>query len=598
MAHTRRPVALLASLGTVAVFAACGDANEPPTAGAAIPALAMVEGDTAAIDLSKHFTDPEGDVLSYAASTSGRVVSASVSRSKLALGALLPGQADVTATATDEGGLSATQSFAVTVERRNRSPTVADSIAAQGMVEGDTVAIDLSRHFADPEGDVLSYAASTSGGVVSVSVSGSELTLGALLPGQADVAATATDDGGLSATQSFAVTVEHQNRRPTLADSIAAQELDKGDTTAIDLDMHFEDPDEDQLAYTAESSNELLLTVAIAGAELSLEALRPGELTVSVAATDPEGLSASQEVSVTVVGVNEAPLVAEEIDDISFEQAEYTDFELGSYFSDPDGDPLTYAAVAADTTVVEVEIVGDSMTVSALAPEGTTVEVTATDPSGASVSQEVDATVDEGFSSDFTTLDTIRYWSESDGLRRSLDDDGLRIAADNVTCTEIWRDVRSSLSEWWDLDVTFGREHDDVAGFAMVGINSETVDGYRVLVGSGMRANGEDVNFRFDQKESTGSWSVVESEWSDELDSIGYGVHQVSMEYSSETDTLRAVVGDLELMAVDASDDDLPVTVNGETGVGICSLAGTGNPDLEVLVESAVLEGGHVDPES
>jgi len=59
MAYTRRPVALLALLGTVAVFAACGDANEPPTAGAAIPALAMVEGDTAAIDLSKHFTDPE-----------------------------------------------------------------------------------------------------------------------------------------------------------------------------------------------------------------------------------------------------------------------------------------------------------------------------------------------------------------------------------------------------------------------------------------------------------------------------------------------------------------------------------------------------------
>ena len=500
-----RPLALLAPFGAVAVLAACGDSNEPPIAGAAIPAMVMVEGDTAAIDLSRHFTDPEGDALSYTASASG--------------------------------------------------------------------------------------------GVVSVSVSGNELALEALLPGQADVAATAMDEGGLSAMQSFGVTVEHRNRSPTVADSIGAQELVEGDTIAIDLDTHFDDPDEDQLAYTAESSDELLLTAAIADTELLLAALRPGELTVSVAATDPEGLSAAQEVSVTVVGVNEAPLVAEELDDVSFEQAEYADFELNSYFTDPDGDSLTYAAVVADTTVVEVEIVGDSMRVSALAPEETTVEVTATDPSGASVSQELDAIVDEGFSSDFTTLDTIRYWSESDGLRRSLDNDGLRIAADNVSCTEIWRDVRSSLSEWWDLDVTFGREHDSIAGFAMVGINSGTVAGYRVLVGSGMRADGEEVNFRFDQKGSTGFWSVVEAEWSEELDSMGYGIHQVSMEYSSDTDTLRAVVGDLELMAVDASEDNLPVTVNGETGVGICSLAGTGNPDREVLVESAVLEGGHVDPD-
>ena len=505
MARTRRPLALLASLGTVALLAACGDANEPPAAGKTLPARVMVEGDTAAIDLSRHFTDPDGDALSFAASTSG--------------------------------------------------------------------------------------------GVVSVSVSGSWLALGALQPGQADVETKATDEGGLSATQSFSVTVEHQNRSPTLADSIAAQELDEGDTVAIDLDMHFKDPDEDQLAYTAESSDELILTVAIEGAEMVLAAIRPGELTLSVAATDPEGLRASQEVSLTVVGVNEAPVVAEELGEVSFEQAEYADFELGSYFADPDGDPLAYAAVVADTTVVEVEIVGDSMRVSALAPEETAVEVTATDPSGASVSQELDAAVDEGFSSDFTTLDTIRYWSESTGLRRSLDDDGLRIAADNVSCTEIWRDVRSSLSEWWDLDVTFGREHDDVAGFSMVGISSQSVAGYRVLVGSGMRWDGEDVNFRFDQKSASGSWSALEAVWSEELDSMGYGVHQVSMEYSSETDTLRAVVGDLELMAVDASEEELPVTVNGETGVGICSLAGTGNPDLEVLVESAVLEGGHVDPD-
>ena len=76
------------------------------------------------------------------------------------------------------------------------------------VVEGQTVAVDISASFSDPDGDALTYVATTSNaGVVSVGLSGHTLTLTAMSDGAAAVTVTASDPGGLSASQSFAVEV-------------------------------------------------------------------------------------------------------------------------------------------------------------------------------------------------------------------------------------------------------------------------------------------------------------------------------------------------------------------------------------------------------
>jgi len=68
--------------------------------------------------------------------------------------------------------------------------------------------VDVSGAFRDPDGDPLTYGATSSAVQVAVvSVSGSRVTVTPVSDGTATVRVTATDPGGLSAAQTFSVTV-------------------------------------------------------------------------------------------------------------------------------------------------------------------------------------------------------------------------------------------------------------------------------------------------------------------------------------------------------------------------------------------------------
>ena len=185
-------------------------ANRAPTVSAAVPDQSVVEGTEVAVDVSGAFSDPDGDALSYEAdSDASDVATASVSGSDVTVTGVAPGSATITVTATDPGGLSATGTFEVTVISANRAPAVSAAIPDQSVVEGTEVAVDVSGAFSDPDGDALSYEADSDAlDVATVSVSGSDVTVTGAAPGSATVRVTATDPGGLSATQTFEVTVE------------------------------------------------------------------------------------------------------------------------------------------------------------------------------------------------------------------------------------------------------------------------------------------------------------------------------------------------------------------------------------------------------
>ena len=479
----------------------------------------------------------------------------------------------------------------------NQAPMARGKIPDQQMTEGDTVTIDLKSYFTDPDGDSLAYGAVTSGAtVLSASVAESRLTLIATGPGMAKVTVTATDNGGLKATQEFDATVAHRNRAPTLTDSIPEQVVDKGDTVTIDLASHFDDPDGDSIAYEAATSNELLLVVAVSGDRLRLAGIRPGAVTVTVTATDPDGLTATQEFNTTVEGVNHAPEVADEIGDSSLDQDEFVLFVLSSHFSDPDDDPLTYTAVASDTLSVSVSIDGDTLKLGAGTPDGTTVEVTATDPSGLSATQNATVEVDEGFSEEFGDLDTLRYWRLGSGIKAELSADGLRLAVTGTTCGGIHKKIRSRLAEWWTINALIGREDSLAVTYVTVGTNDATNPGYRLLLGSGMLADGQSVNYRLDVYDgSLDAWIPRESGFSDGLDDSGYDLNDVTLEYTESSDTLRATADTTELFALDLGDENLPTIVTGEAGFGVCSLAQGGGDGETIIVESGYLEGGHVE---
>ncbi|MCY3548571.1 MAG: hypothetical protein OXH49_16980 [Gemmatimonadetes bacterium] len=365
--------------------------NRPPSTVGTIPDRELMVGDSATLDVSGYFSEPDGQGLGYAVAVSDSSrLTAAVEGTVLTIVADAKGDVVVTVTATDPGGLSATQSFLVTVP--NRPPVPVDSIAARVVEVGTADTVDVSPFFMDPDGDSLSYAAAVSdSALISASVSGSTVVVTARAKGEVEVTVTATDDEGLSAEQRFAVTVP--NRPPLVSETIAARTIFRNEADTLTLARFFTDPDGDALTWGARASDGGVVALDVSSAQgtLAITAVGQGEATVTVTATDPEGLAAEQSFLVTVP--NRGPVVAEEIPAQTLYQSETAPLDLGSHFSDPDGDVLTYTAETTNSGVARPVVAGTLLTIEAEARGEATITVTATDPGGLSASQSFTVTV-------------------------------------------------------------------------------------------------------------------------------------------------------------------------------------------------------------
>ena len=93
-------------------------------------------------------------------------------------------------------------------EAANRRPVVLENLPDRSLAAVGTLEVDVSGAFVDPDGEALSYTVSSSAPEkVATRVAGTVVTLTAASQGVAAIRVTATDPGGLSATQSFGVTV-------------------------------------------------------------------------------------------------------------------------------------------------------------------------------------------------------------------------------------------------------------------------------------------------------------------------------------------------------------------------------------------------------
>ncbi len=276
----------------------------------------------------------------------------------------------------------------------NRAPTATGSIDAQTVVAGESVSVNVAGNFTDPDGNTLSFsAASSDDAVATASVSGSNVTINGVAAGTATVTVTASDPGGLSATQSISVTVEAVNQAPVGEGIIDDQGMVVGDEVTVDVTDNFSDPDGDELTYAATSSDTAVATVATEGAMVTITAVAAGSATITVTATDPGELSASQEFGVTVEESNEAPVAEGAIDDVTVVAGSEATVDVTDNFRDPDGDDLTYAATSSDEAVATVSTEGAVVTVMGIGPGDATVTVTASDAGMLSASLEFGVTV-------------------------------------------------------------------------------------------------------------------------------------------------------------------------------------------------------------
>ncbi|MDE0604971.1 MAG: hypothetical protein OXI18_11250 [bacterium] len=460
------------AIALMTLSAACGgdpaplapEARAPQPVGT-IPNQVVVQSETITVDMTPYFRDPEGAALTYAAASSAAgIVSVSQSASVLTLVGVAPGTATVTVTASDPDRLTASQSFQSVVEARNLPPAVASGIPAQHMTTGQVETVELAPYFSDPEGEALSYAASSNRETVVVaSVSGSRLVLAAAGVGTATVTVTAADPAGLMATQTFGVAVAPPNRAPQPQGAISALNLLVADTARLQVSAYFRDPDGDSLSYVAASSDEGVAAATMSADTVRVVGLGVGTATILVTAKDPGGLTAAQSLEVSVGDPNRAPEAVGTIAAQSIGAGDTLTLFVPDYFRDPDGDSLSFEANSDDEGVATATIAGVNGTRLLLAGRraGTIrVTVTASDPEGLTAIQVVQVTVATtrgGFREDFDGGVRHAGW-RAGGASIRFADGLLHLRPTSPTGDLGWvgRDLPLPLTSW-ELTTRMGR---------------------------------------------------------------------------------------------------------------------------------------------
>lgn len=98
--------------------------------------------------------------------------------------------------------------------------------------------------------------------------------------------------------------------------------------------------------------------------------------------------------SVVTVPSNRAPLVSQPIPDQTAFPGDDVRLVMREYFSDPDGDTLTFEANSSNTRVATVDVAGSMLVLSAMNLGRSDISVAASDPDGSSVVQRFGMTVE------------------------------------------------------------------------------------------------------------------------------------------------------------------------------------------------------------
>ena len=335
------------------------------------------------VELANVFSDPDpNDVLTYTA-TSSNTASATVSITGniLLVRAVRPGAGSIAVTATDSHGESVSTTFNFFVNAVPMLSKAFEDILLP--LPTSSVRIALSDHFDDADMENLTFTAeSDDTAVVTVSISGSTLTVQGVTAGSATITVTATDNHEQSVTATFMVRV---NAIPMVALAIDDVTLANPDAKMdIDLSMHFSDADMDSLTYTAVSSDTNTVSASVNGSTLTVQGENAGDATVTVTATDTSDASVSTTFD---VHVNAVPMVAMAIDDVILADPDASmEIDLSMHFSDADMETLTYEAVSSAPSVVTVSVAGSMLTLDAVAAGDSTITVTASDALEANVS--------------------------------------------------------------------------------------------------------------------------------------------------------------------------------------------------------------------
>ncbi|MBC2836397.1 beta strand repeat-containing protein [Paragemmobacter straminiformis] len=393
-------------------------------------------------------------------------------------------------TVSDGNGGTATQDVTITITGTNDAPTISAHSTASGSTGEDDTALASGQIIASDidNGAILTYSAATrtsgaadfgtfdiaNDGKWTFTLANGNAAVQSLAEGQVKTiiyTVTVTDQHGATATRMVTVTVTGTNDAPviTAADTTATLPEDgtataTGQITAADVDTGA------TLSYSATAQTEGSAdygsfsvdnsgkwTFALSNGADAVQTLAEGtsvELTYTVTVKDDKGATATQDVTVTITGTNDAPVitaadtaanVAEDGTATATGQITATDVDTGA--------TLTYSAEAsnaghADYGSFSVDgnggwsfaLSNNSAAVQSIA-EGKSVEltytVTVTDEHGATATQDVKVTITGTNDAPVIT---------SSAQTGAVAEDGTLTASGTVTATDVDTGATQSFS--------------------------------------------------------------------------------------------------------------------------------------------------------
>ena len=318
----------------------------------------------------------------------------------------------VDALANETGtGNNCSAGVAVTVgQTANRPPVAQGMIPDQQVDGGQSVTVDVTTYFTDPDGDNLTYQALTSDAAVATAfIPASVVTIRGVSAGNATITITASD-GSLTVGQQIRVTVRRSvNPLPDLiveSPSVSDGSPEPGERFTFNATVRNQGDGDASSSTTLRYYRSTDATISAADTEVGTDSV--GSLDQSETSDESIRLDAPTDtgtyyygacvdalsdesdtqnncsVAVTVtVGqpVNQAPVAQGTIPAQSVDVGESVRIAVTSYFRDPDGDRLTYSASSSDAAVATAATSGSVVTVEGKSAGNATITVTADDGS-------------------------------------------------------------------------------------------------------------------------------------------------------------------------------------------------------------------------
>ncbi|MCJ8347063.1 cadherin repeat domain-containing protein, partial [bacterium] len=310
---------------TIAFKVAILDVNEGSSLNK--PSDLNINEDFSSTNISLIGNDPENDLITYSAisSNSSIVLIGGLSTNILTLNSIANsnGIATITVTATSTGG-SSTQTFSVTINPINDTPTITNSQNGSGIItvsalENQFIAISMTA--TDLENDSLTYTINGGADSDKFSIDGSsgiisfinapdfETPLDAGTDNTYEIISKVSDPGNLFTTKLVQITVLDTSEAIVLTKPSAVNLNEDFDTSNVTLQAF--DPDGEAISFSASSSNSSIVALGtITGNNLPIYSMlnATGNSTITVTASAGGDID-SKTFVVTINPINDAPTI-------------------------------------------------------------------------------------------------------------------------------------------------------------------------------------------------------------------------------------------------------------------------------------------------